>query len=403
MPLWKRNLVGCWFGAFMTGAGMSLILPFLPLFIEELGVHQVADIERWSGTAFGATFLLAAVFSPIWGRLADTHGRKLMLLRASLGMAIVTALTGFSQDVIQLVVLRLLMGTVSGYISASITLVATQTPREKVGWALGILSTAGIAGSLLGPLLGGSLAEVLGLRHIFFLTGALLLVAFGITLVVVQERHEVRSEVARSAREVWKAVPQGHLVFALFFTSFLLQAAMLAIEPIVTVYVKQLLADDAHVALYAGAVVAASGLAALVAAPLVGRLSDAWGPRRVLLITLLLGALLFLPQAFVHHPWELMAWRFLAGLATAGMLPTANALLRRLVPEAISGRVYGFNQSAQYLGNISGPVLGGQVAAVWGIPAVFFLSSAMLALNAVVVALAARGASHVGGGVDPGP
>ncbi|HBF59880.1 MAG TPA: multidrug transporter subunit MdtG, partial [Exiguobacterium sp.] len=181
MPLWKRNLVVVWFGSFLTSAALSLVLPFLPLFIEELGVDRRQDITTWSGIAFGATFLVAAIVSPIWGRLADRKGRKLMLLRASLGMSIVMFLISFVQDVYQLVFLRLVMGAVSGFISAGITMVASQTPKEKSGWALGTLSTGGIAGGLLGPLIGGFLADVVGLRPVFLFTSVPLFITFLVT------------------------------------------------------------------------------------------------------------------------------------------------------------------------------------------------------------------------------
>ncbi len=166
---------------------MSLVLPFLPLFIEELGVTNPDHVVTWSAIAFGATFLVAAIVSPLWGRLADQKGRKLMLIRASLGMAVVMTLISFVQDVYQLVGLRLLMGAVSGFISAGITLVASQTPKEKSGWALGTLSTGGITGGLLGPLIGGLLADWIGLRPVFLLTGSSLFITFLITLVFVKE------------------------------------------------------------------------------------------------------------------------------------------------------------------------------------------------------------------------
>jgi MFS transporter, DHA1 family, multidrug resistance protein len=146
MEIWKRNLFVCWFGSFVTAAGMSQISPMLPIYIDQLGVHAPSDIEKWSGLIFGSTFLISAIVSPIWGKLADKKGRKLMLLRASLGMAIVVFMMAFVQNVYELLALRMLLGAVSGYISASVTLVATQTPKKNSGWALGTLSTGSVSG-----------------------------------------------------------------------------------------------------------------------------------------------------------------------------------------------------------------------------------------------------------------
>jgi DHA1 family multidrug resistance protein-like MFS transporter len=382
MPLWKRNLYVCWFGSFVTTAGMSLVLPFLPLFIEELGVRTAAGVEQWAGAAFGATFLLSAIMSPVWGSLADQRGRKLMLLRASMGMAVIMALMGLVQNVYELVGLRLLMGGVSGYISAAITLVATQTPKEHAGWALGTLSTGTVGGTLLGPLIGGWLAEEIGLRHVFFVTGAILFLAFLVTFLFVRESFVRQENRQMTRQEVWKKVSHPKMIWAMFLTTFMLQLANMSIEPIVTVYVKQLLHGAAHVALIAGMVVSASGFANVLAAPQLGRLSDRIGPRKVLLACLTFAALVFVPQAFVQSPWQLMALRFLLGIAMAGMLPSVNTLVKRSVPGSIAGRMFGYNQSAQYLGNIAGPVLGGQMAAHFGIRYVFFSTSALLLLNA---------------------
>ena len=169
MPMWKRNLIVCWFGMFVTGVGMGQIAPVLPLYIDHLGIHDTALIEQFSGIAFGITFIVSAVFSPIWGQAADRFGRKPMLLRASLGMAVVIFSMGFAQNVYELIGLRLLQGVISGYGTACITLIATQTDKKYAGWALGTLSTAPITGSLLGPMIGGYIAETLGLENVFFI------------------------------------------------------------------------------------------------------------------------------------------------------------------------------------------------------------------------------------------
>lgn len=385
MPLWKRNLWVCWFGSFATGAGLSLVLPFLPLYIEILGVHDVGAIEQWSGAAFGATFILAAIVSPLWGKLADQYGRKVMLLRASLGMAVVMTLMGFSQNVYQLVALRLLMGAVSGYISASITLVATQTPKQHSGWALGTLSTGHVSGTLLGPLLGGWLSEVIGLRHVFFVTGLLLFMAFVVSYFLIKEEFNPQKSVNLSYKEVWSKIQNPKALIAMFVTSLMIQLANLSIEPIITVYIKQLLQDTTHIALISGFVVSASGLANVLSASRLGKMSDQKGPDKVLLFSLLLAAFVIIPQAYVQNPWQLMGLRFLLGIATAGMLPAVNALIKKSVPSSVSGRVFGYNQSAQYLGNVTGPLMGGQIAASYGIHYVFFFTAALLILNSLWV------------------
>ncbi|WP_369071102.1 MFS transporter, partial [Burkholderia gladioli] len=164
---WRRNLAVCVFGSFTTIVSMTLLLPFLPLYVEQLGVHEPAAIVQWSGIAYGATFFTAALTAPLWGRLADRYGRKLMLIRASLGMTIVMSLMGIAHDVWQLVALRLAVGLLGGYASGSTVLVATQTPKARCGWALGLLSSGIMAGNIAGPLIGGWLPSLIGIRATF--------------------------------------------------------------------------------------------------------------------------------------------------------------------------------------------------------------------------------------------
>lgn len=371
MSMWKRNLIVCWFGMFVTGVGMSQIAPVLPLYIKHLGVDNADSVAQFSGIAFGITFIVSAIFSPIWGLAADRFGRKPMLLRASLGMAIVISCMGFAPNVYVLIALRLLQGTITGYSTACTTLIATQTDKEHAGYALGTLSTASIAGALLGPTIGGFIAESLGLQSSFFVTGGLMLVAFITTALFVKESFHREDKKTLSIKEVWSSVPEKSLTLTLFVTFFILTVDLYSVEPIITVYVTQLSKSASHVALLAGMTFSASGLANIIAAPRLGKLSDRIGAQKVILVALIAAGLLFIPQAFVQNPWQLMGLRFLLGLAAGGLIPSVNILVKKITPDALTGRVFGFNMSAGYLGTFAGSVLGGQVAAWFGIRDVF--------------------------------
>ncbi|MEY8001967.1 multidrug efflux MFS transporter [Clostridium sp. Mt-5] len=385
MKMWKKNLIVCWFGMFVSSIGMSQIAPVLPLYIKHLGISNTALIEQFSGIAFGATFIISAVFSPVWGHAADKFGRKPMLLRASLGMAVVIGSMGFAQNVYELIGLRLLQGVITGYSTACTTLIATQTDNEHAGWALGTLSTANIAGSLLGPMIGGFIEETFGLQNVFFMTGALLLIAFITTSLFVEESFTRQDKKAHSVKEIWNVVPEKSLTVTILVTFFVLTVALYSVEPIITVYVTQLSRNTSHVALLAGMAFSASGLANIIAAPRLGKLSDKIGAQKVILVALVMAGLIFIPQAFVKNPWQLMALRFLLGLASAGLIPSVNILVKRITPDSLTGRVFGFNMSAGYLGIFGGSVLGGQVASHLGIRYVFFITSVLLLINAVWV------------------
>jgi len=385
MPIWKRNLFVCWFGMFVSGIGMSQIAPVLPLYIQHLGVHNTASIAQLSGIAFGVTYIISAIFSPIWGHFADKFGRKPMILRASLGMALVIGCMGFAPNVYVLIGLRLLQGAITGFGTACTTLIATQTDKEHAGYALGTLSTGSIAGSLLGPIIGGFIEENLGFQPVFFITGALLMIAFILTALFVKESFTPQDKKTVSIKEQWKSIPEKSLTIILLVTFFVLTFGLYSIEPIVTVYVAQLTKDTSHVALVAGLVFSASGLANIIAAPRLGKLSDKIGAHKVMLVALVVAGILYIPQAFVENPWQLMGLRFLLGLTIGGLNPSINTLVKKITPDSLVGSVFGFTMSAGYLGVFGGAVIGGQVAAYLGIRYVFFVTSALLLINAVWV------------------
>jgi MFS transporter, DHA1 family, multidrug resistance protein len=385
MEMWKRNLYVCWFGLFVGGVGMSQLAPVLPLYIKHLGIDNTALIEQFSGIAFGVTYIISAIFSPIWGQAADKFGRKPMILRASLGMAITISSMGFAQNVYELIGLRLLQGVVTGYSTACITLIATQTDNAHAGWALGTLSTASIAGSLLGPIIGGYIGENLGLQNIFFITGTLMLIAFITTALFVKESFTRQDKKVHGIKEVWSTIPNKSLTIVIFVTFFVLTLSLYTIEPIVTVYITQLSPNTSHVALLAGLAFSVTGLANIIAAPKLGKISDKIGAQKVMLAALVVAGLIYIPQAFVKDPWQLIVLRFLLGLATAGLNPSVYTLVKKITPDSLTGRVMGFSISAGYLGVFGGSILGGQVAAYWGIRYVFFVTSALLLINAVWV------------------
>lgn len=383
---WKRTLVILWFANFAVLAGMSLVIPFLPLYIETLGIHQLPDLERWTGWVFSAQFITSFLFQPLWGVLADKHGRKVMLLRAGFGMGIMTALMGLVGAPWQLLVLRFINGIFSGFISMSVSLLASVTPDEHSGRALGMLQTGTVAGSLIGPLAGGFLAETIGYKNVFFLTGALLLVASLIVMFFVHENVVPRETKKRPKKAGWVAIRP---LLPVFVASLTTQVGMMSIEPIVTVYAKTLW-HGKHIAMIAGLVVAASGIANLIGSPLLGQLGDRFGQRKILVTALIMAALAFLPQALAEGLGLLLVGRFLLGLFVGGMIPSLNVLVKKLAPKDMLATAFGFNSSALFLGNLIGPLLGSSVAAAYGIRSVFYVTMFVLLLNALTLAFNRR-------------
>jgi DHA1 family multidrug resistance protein-like MFS transporter len=382
METWKVNLFSVWLGCFFTGLAMSQILPFLPLYIEQLGVHDHQALSLWSGLVFSGTFLVSAIVAPMWGSLADRKGRKLMLLRASLGMAAVMLLQGFAANVWQLFILRTLMGLTSGYIPNAMALVASQVPRDKSGWALGTLSTGQISGVILGPLLGGFMADHVGLRIVFFMTAGMLFLSFLVTLFLIKERVVVVSKADKlSGKAVFASLPYPTLIISLFFTTLTIQLANGSIGPILALFIKALTPASDNIAFISGVIAAVPGVSALLAAPRLGRLGDRIGTERILLAALLFATLLFFMMSWVTTPVQLAVLRFLLGFADGALLPAVQTLLMKHSSDQVTGRIFGYNQSFMYLGNVAGPLIGSGISALAGFRWVFIATAAIIIIN----------------------
>ncbi|PVZ86663.1 multidrug transporter subunit MdtG [Serratia sp. S1B] len=382
MEAWKLNLISVWFGCFFTGMAMSQILPFLPLYVEQLGVHGHESLSIWSGLVFSGTFLVSAIVSPWWGSLADRRGRKLMLLRASLGMATLIALQGLVSNVYQLFALRALMGLTSGYIPNAMALVASQAPWSKSGWALGTLSTGQISGVIVGPLLGGLMADHLGLRLVFFVTAVMMFVSFLVTLFLIKENHTVIKKADQpSGAALFRSLPYPGIIITLFFSTMMIQLTNSSISPILTLFIRDLADYKGNIAFISGMIAAIPGIAALISAPRLGKLGDRIGTSRILAISLAFTTLLFAIMAWVQTPIQLGILRFLLGFADGGLMPAIQVLLLRYSSSQATGRIFGYNQSFMYLGNVVGPLIGSSVSAMMGFRWVFIVTAILVLIN----------------------
>ncbi|MBW4219143.1 multidrug efflux MFS transporter [Enterobacter roggenkampii] len=392
MESWKVNLISVWFGCFFTGLAISQILPFLPLYVSQLGVTSHEALSMWSGLTFSVTFLVSAIVSPMWGSLADRKGRKLMLLRASLGMAIAILLQAFATNVWQLFFLRAVMGLTSGYIPNAMALVASQVPRERSGWALSTLSTAQISGVIGGPLLGGFLADHVGLRAVFIITAVLLVVSFLVTLFLIKEggRPVISKSERLSGKAVFASLPYPGLMISLFVTTMVIQLCNGSVGPILALFIKSMESESTNIAFLSGMIAAVPGVSALISAPRLGKLGDRIGTARILMATLIFAVVLFFAMSFVTSPLQLGVLRFLLGFADGAMLPAVQTLLVKYSSDQVTGRIFGYNQSFMYLGNVAGPLIGASVSAMAGFRWVFAATAIVVLINIIQLAIALR-------------
>jgi DHA1 family multidrug resistance protein-like MFS transporter len=378
----------------VMSVAVTVSWPFLPLFVLELGVRTPHDASLWAGIIASTQFLVAALVSPFWGAVADRHGRKAMVLRTSSSLAVFTCLMGFSHNVYQLLVLSTLYGLFSGFAASAIALVATSVPEERLGFALGWMSTAQLAGTLIGPLIGGFLADALhSYRDVFWVSSVAGFVGVAVAAIFVHEhrrpapaREEKREGLIASLRETVRH-PQ---LAPLFLVLLLAQASATAVAPVIAPFVKTLLPGSPWIATASGAAIAITGIADLLVSPFLGKRSDRIGYRRVLLVSVGCAAAFTIPQAFTHSIWVFLALRFGVGAFLGGILPTANAWIGRLFSVHERGRVYGVSASAASLGMFFGPLLGGVVASSLGFGVVFAIVGGLMLCNLLWIVFGTR-------------
>lgn len=384
---WKRNLAILWGCTFIAGIAFSEIMPFMSLYVSELGNFTKAQVSFYSGLVYAATFLVTAIVSPIWGALADRKGRKIMLIRASFGMATAMFLMGLVSNVWQLLALRALQGLFSGYISNAQALIASQTPRDHSGKALGTLVTGSTSGMLMGPIIGGALAEVFSIRDTFFITATLLVIA-GILSAVFVTEYFVPVKRTKSGDQ------QGHLlggllsqfekpklIIVLLFSTMFVQLGNTSIAPIISLYVKELMHNAGPVAFVAGIIAALPGISNILAAPRLGAYGDSNGSSKVLMAGYLFATIMYIPQGFVTSIWVLGFLRLMIGVSDGALFPTIQTLLTKNAPVTATSAIFSWNQSFQALGNMFGSLLGGSLAGLFGYNVVFISTACLLMIN----------------------
>lgn len=385
---WQRTLWAMVGIQFVMTASISFLSPIIPLILPELGVTRLESIDLWAGIISGATSFVAAFASPIWGRVADKHGRKLSLIRSSLAIGIFTALMGLATNVWWFFGIRAVMGAFAGFSSSAIALVASQVPERRLGYALGWLSTGQLVGSVIGPVIGGALADATGSYRVpFFCTGGITLAALALVWAVVHEDFTPPKNIGsgKTMFSSLRLLTGSTSLLSLFVVLLMAQFSVRTVQPVVTLFVQDLIGSPPQIATLAGIAFSVTGLADLVSSPFLGKRSDIIGYRKVLLICLLGATLTSAPQIFVGSYWAFVAERFAVGLFIGGILPTANALIGRSVARENRGTIYGMTASATFLGNSLGPLTGGGVAAVLGIRWVFVVTTVLLAANLVWV------------------
>lgn len=379
MEGWRRNLAILWGTQFLAMAGMNLVVPFLPFYVRSLGVTDPADLALWSGLAFSGTFFAAFVATPFWGSMGDRYGRKAMVVRAIWGLGISQILIGLSQNAFQLVLFRIVQGIISGFIASALALVSTNTPKERIGYAIGILQSATSAGMVLGPFVGGVLADLIGFRAIFFVTASLCIIGGFVVLGGVQELvkggGEEKAYSVFSNFRLMFTDPRLRMVAAGLVIG---QMAVLMVEPLFALFIEGFGSPTAYLATLAGGIVSIAGLFMVVSAPWWGRRNDRVGYRRNMMLAFAVTAAAYAGHALVTDLVQLGALRALLGFFRGGILPALYALTSLHSPADRRGGMMAIASSLTLFGNMLGPTLGGVVAGQFGMYISFFVVALLL-------------------------
>lgn len=376
-----------WASQFIAMVGMSLVVPFLPFYIRDLGVKSTEDVARWSGLVFAGPFFLSFFLTPVWGHLGDRYGRKLMTVRAIFGLAASQLLIGLAQNVEMLFVFRMIQGAISGFIAAALGLVSANTPREKAGYAVGLMQTAQSSGNVIGPLVGGALADALGFRPIFYIVAVLCTVSGIVIIKFVRESERPGNDghqqlsVASNYRYAFSSKPI-RIALAIMLIS---QTAVFMIQPIFALYVESLVGDTNLLATMAGGIFSVVGIFVVISAPWWGKRNDAKSYKKNLSIAILGAGVSYAAQGLVTSAYQLIFFRATLGFCLGGMLPTLYSYISKNSSLERRGGIMGIASSGNILANMIGPLAGGFIAAHVGLRQNFFITGGILMLTVFLV------------------
>jgi DHA1 family multidrug resistance protein-like MFS transporter len=395
---WQQNLRAIWFAELVAIVGFAVAIPILPLYVRELGVQGERQIRLWSGVIISAQAVTMAIFGPIWGALSDRFGRKLMVERAMFAGAVIMTLMGFAQSPQQLALLRTLQGCLTGTVTAATALVATSAPEERAGYALGTLQMAIYIGASAGPLLGGVVADTLGYRAAFFVTGILLLAAALGVLVFVEEPPRTKDDPGESASDSGAETSLrrrilSHIapvlasapLLAILGVRLVMRLASRLVTPTLPLFVETIAPPNTRVATLTGLITGANALGGAIGGRQLGQLGDRIGYRSILAICALVSTLFYLPQSMVGRSIWLIPLQAGAGLAMGGILASVSASLAALSPRGREGIVYGVDASVVSIANAIGPMTGSSLAAWMGLRAPFLAAAIVFGLGGIVV------------------
>lgn len=398
---WQRNLIVLWCCVFLVCASYTMVIPFLPLFLLNELELPVSTAKMWSGGIIAITFVVAGIMAPFWGARGDVIGQKKNALRAGVGLSLCYLLSGMVSTPIQLLGVRLLTGVISGFVPACMTMASSSLPEEKTGWGMGLMQTANFSGSIMGPLLGGLLSSWFGMRTSFFVAAVALLVAAAAIYFFVFENEVAKSGNMSTSvkptdlfKDLQKELANKTLLYIMGIFA-IIKACTMVIQPLLTIYVSELLNGAAEAITISGVILSLAGIAGIMAAPFWGNQGQAYGYAKMLSLAMVLAGITNLFQLSIHTIWMFAVVYFIYGLFLAGAAPNLLSYVVESTEPNERGKAFGLTTSADQLGGAIGPLVGGFLGAYLAIGQILALTGLVLIFAGIHIYMSKVKISHL--------
>lgn len=385
----NKNIITLIASMFLVSSGYTMVIPFLPLYLEEMGVPE-REISLWTGLVFSSCFLVAAVMGPVWGKLADVGGKKKMAIWAAVLLGFSYLFCGLCQNQYQLMAARAFQGFANGFVAAAMAIISDSADSRKLGGTLGMAQTSLVVGGICGPLMGGALSHVAGMKNTFYLSALFLWIVAGAVIFFGREKKGTKTE-----KPVEKTSITADLKYAfgndhvrgLLLITFFLQTTLLMIQPVTSLYVSQLMNHSGNIELVSGIIMSSGGVAGALTTTLWGKLGQSKGYYKAITVTLSLAGCITILQSLPDSVIGFGLCQFLAGCFVIGANPSINAALVKFTPSDFRGRVFGLSNTAQQFGNMWGPLLSSAISMTFGLWEVYAAAGLIqLALGIIVYA-----------------
>ncbi len=365
--------------------GMSMVVPFLPFYIRELGITNPDELEHWSGIVFSGPFILSFILTPVWGMLGDRFGKKTMVMRAIFGLAASQLLIGFSANVVQLFIFRMVQGAISGFIASSLALVSAGTPKERSGYAIGILQTSISSGTVIGPFIGGIISDMTSYRTVFFVTSAICFISGILVLINVREPERTAAKKVYTVIENYKYVFRKSAILTAMMSITFIQISITIAQPVFALFVESITKGTEYISTLTGAIFGTLGIFSVISSPWWGRRNDTKSFKKNIVIAISGAGLAYCLHTYITNPFLLFPVRAFLGFCIGGIIPVLYAYINKNISDDRKGGVMGIASSFTLFGNLVGPLLCTLLLLKLELKFIFLTAGLMLFANAVLI------------------